>query len=201
MKTLGCLIFSLVLFLTLGSLAQSGEKQDKNVKQPKELDLTSIYKMIPAENNKAAEEIGKQLVAHGPAVVEQLLGEVGEKFGDKSGVKATYALHALVVFASRPKADAERLWVAETLAKQLEAKHSKDVKSLIITQLQLCGGEKEIPALAKFLTDENLCEPATQALLAIRGQAALAALREALPNVQGKQRATITQAVEILTRK
>lgn len=199
MKTFGWMFFGLALFLALGPLSQSGKTQDKNVK--KEIDLAPIYKMIPAEDNKTADEIGKRLVAVGPAVVEQLLGEVGDKFGDKKGVQATYALHALVVYTGRPQAETERQWVPETLAKQLEAKHSSDVNSLIITQLQLCGREKEIPALAKFLSDERLCEPATQALLAIRGEAALAALRGALPKAEGKQRATIDQAVEILTRK
>ena len=131
------------------------------------MDLSAIYKSIPASDHQAAEEIGKQLVAGGPATVEQLVGSVGDKFGDSKGVMPTYALHGLVVYASRPGADAERKMVAESLAKQLEAKHSSDTKSFIITQLQLCGRKEEIPALAKFLSDDKLCEPATQAMLAI----------------------------------
>ncbi len=205
MKTLGWLIFSLSLFLALGPLSQSQEKKQRKDRKERNVDQTStlapIYNLFPAKDSKEAEEIGKQLVARGPSVVVQLLGEVGEKFGEKTGVNATYALHALVVYAGRPKADAERQWVAEALAKQLEAKHSADLKSFIITQLQLCGSAKEIPALAKFLSDERLCEPATQALLAIRGDAALAALRAELPKAEGKRRATINQAVEILTPK
>ena len=165
------------------------------------MDLTAIYKSIPAGDHEAAEQIGKQLVAGGPATVEQLVSSLGDKFGDTKGVMPTYALHALVIYAGRPGADTERQMVAETLAKELDAKHSSDVKSFIITQLQLCGRKEEIPALAKFLTDDRLCEPATQALLAIRGEAALAALQAALPKAEGKRKVTINQAVELLTRK
>ncbi len=92
------------------------------------MDLTAIYKSIPAGDNEAAEQIGKQLVAGGPATVEQLVSSLGEKFGDTKGVMPTYALHALVVYAGRPGADTERQMVAETLAKQLDAKHSSDVQ-------------------------------------------------------------------------
>ena len=164
------------------------------------MDLTAIYKSIPAQDHQAAEQIGKQLVAGGPAAVDQLVSTVGDKFGDSKGVMPTYALHALVIYASRPGADAERQMVAQELAKQLDAKHSSDTKSFVISQLQLCGRKEEIPALAKFLADDRLCEPATQALLAIRGEAALAAFREALPKAEGKRRVTINQAVEILSK-
>lgn len=55
--------------------------------------------------------------------------------------------------------------------------------------------------LAKFLSDDKLCEPATQAMLAIGSEAALAAFREALPKAEGKRKVTINQAVELLSRK
>lgn len=74
------------------------------------MDLSAIYKSIPASDHQAADEIGKQLVAGGPATVEQLVGSVGDKFGDSKGVMPTYALHGLVVYASRPEPTPNARW-------------------------------------------------------------------------------------------
>ena len=43
--------------------------------------------------------------------------------------------------------------------------------------------------LGKLLADDRLCEPATQALLAIGGAEAAGAMREALGGAKGKRRA------------
>ena len=157
--------------------------------------LAALVEKLPAQDPASAEPIVKALIRGGPAVIAQLIDQVGEQFGDPGGVKATYALHGVVNYASRPGADAERKMVAETLAKALESKHSVDLKSLLCQQLQLCGRAEQVPALAGLLSDEALCEPATQALTAIGGAAAAAALRAALPKVQGKPRVTIMNAL------
>jgi hypothetical protein len=165
------------------------------------MDLSAIFKSIPAANGEAGYKIAKQLIDGGPAVVEQLVGSLGEQFGDSKSVMPSYALHAMVVYSSRPGADQERKMVAEGLAKQLEAKHSKDVYMFLLQQIQLCGRKEEIAAIAKHLTDDRLCEPAAQALQAIGGDAALAALREAQPKAEKGRRVTIDQAVELMSKK
>jgi len=162
---------------------------------------TEIFEKIPAESYEAAQQIGKELVAGGSATVVELVGLVGDEFGDPNGVKPKYALHALVIYASRGGAENERKMVAQALAGQLAAGHSDELKAFILRQLQLCGRPEEVPALAALLGDDRLCEPATQALLAIGGQRALSALRAAMPNAEGKRQVTIGQAVKILSGK
>jgi len=162
---------------------------------------TTLLEKLPAQNPASAEPIVKALVQGGPATITQLIGQVGEQFGDPAGVKATYALHGATHYACRPGAEAERKMMAETLAAALAAEHSADLKSLVCQQLQLCGGVEQVPALAALLGHEALCEPATQALAAIAGASAAsvssvaAALRAALPNAQGKPRVTIITAL------
>jgi HEAT repeat protein len=85
--------------------------------------------------------------------------------------------------------------VAVSLAKQLEADHSDELKAFICRQLQLCGRAEEVSALAKLLESERLCEPATQALLAIDAPQATAALRSALAGAKGVRRMTIVKAL------
>ena len=158
-----------------------------------------ILNKFPAQSYEQAEQLGKELASGGAATVRQLVEMVGDEFGDPEGVKPKYALHGLAIYAGRPGAEEERKMVAETLAKEIEGEHSDELKALICRQLQLCGRDEETSALAKLLSSDRLCEPATQALVAIGGEGAVAALRAALPGAKGERRATIRQAVDILT--
>ena len=157
--------------------------------------LTAAFKKLPAKSIQAAQEVCKELLASGADVVKELVALVGSEFGDRAGVKPKFALHGLVAYASRPGADDERKMVAETLAAELSAGHSAELRAFIVRQLQWCGRAEEVPALAKLLAEERLCEPATQALLAIGGKEATSALREALTGAKGKRRVTIVKAL------
>jgi hypothetical protein len=160
---------------------------------PKE--VAGIFQKIPAKDVETAQAACMEMVAGGPDMVKLLVKLVGEEFGDPKGVKPKYALHGLVIWASRPEGGTDRRTVAESLARELPAGHSDELKAFLCRQLQLCGRADEVPALGKLLTSPRLCEPATQALLVIGGEEAAAALREALPKAKGKQRATIIQGL------
>jgi len=157
------------------------------------IDPDPILARIPAKDAASAREIGEALTRGGPPLIERLIASLGA-FGDPKGVKPTYAIHAAVVYASRPGADPERAMVAATLARALSKDIPVDAKVLIVSQLQLCGTRAEIPALRAVLGDERLCEPAAHALLAIGGPDAAAALREALAASKGKTRGALVKA-------
>ena len=157
--------------------------------------IDAALKKLPAKSIQAGQEVCKALLAGGVGVVKELIGRVGEEFGDSAGVKPKFALHGLVAYASRPGADPERKLLAEALAAELPARHSDELKAFCVRQLQWCGRAQEVPVLAKLLASERLCEPATQALLAIGGQEATDALREALAGAKGSRRVTLVQAL------
>ena len=160
---------------------------------------TKIFEKIPAQDDESARQLGEELAAGGSATVKQLIELIGDEFGDPKGVKAKYALHGLTHYASRPGADAERREVAQTLAGELSADHSDELKAFIVRQLQFCGRPEEVPDLAKLLSSDRLCNPATHALAAIGGQTALEVLRDALPKAEGPRRAAISQAIEFIS--
>ena len=163
--------------------------------------VADVLDQLPADDYETAGKACTALLDGGPAVVKELVGLVGDEFGDPNGVKPKYALHGLAHYASRPGAEKSRAMLAETLAAELTAKHSDELKAFIVRQLQLCGRTEEIPALAGLLTSDGLCNPATQALVAIGGPAAVKALRDALPKAEGPRRVAISQAIELLSRK
>jgi hypothetical protein len=156
---------------------------------------------FPADDYDTAHKLCEQLLAGGVATVKQLVGKVGDEFGDPKGVKPKYAVHALVVYAARPGADDQRKMVAETLAGELQSDHSDELKAFVCRQLQGCGRPEEVPSLAKLLTSDRLCEPAVQALLAIGRHGARNAIREALATAEGPRKTTLEQAAGLLSDK
>ena len=163
--------------------------------------IAEILDKLPAQSYEEASQIGEKLISGGPDSVKRLVDMVGDEFGVPDGAKPKYALHGLVIYASRPGADRERKMVAKALAAELDAEHSDELKAFICRQLQLCAGGDEISALAHQLSSDRLCDPATQALQAIGCQGSLAALEKALSKAPGDRKATIRQAVDILTGK
>lgn len=163
--------------------------------------LAEILEKLPADDYQTAGQLCERLLAGGPATIEQLVRMVGDVFGHPKGVKPKYALHGLASYASRPGAERQRRRLAEALAAQLSADHSDELKAFIVRQLQLCGRPEEVPALAGLLSSRRLCNPATQALVGIGGDAARMALRDALPMSGGSRRGAISQALETLSRK
>jgi hypothetical protein len=163
--------------------------------------LAEILEELPNDDYETAHQLCERLLAGGSGTIRQLVGLVGDEFGDAKGVKPKYALHGLVMFASRPGADDQRKLLAETLAAELRADHSPELKAFVCRQLQLCGRKEDVPALGALLADDRLCEPAAQTLLTIGGQAALQAFKRALAGAEGSRKTTISQAVEILSEK
>jgi len=164
-------------------------------------ELLEVLEKLPADDYQTAQGLCEKLLLGGSDTIEQLVEMVGDRFGVSEGVKAKYALHGLVHHACRPGNDGGRKLLVETLAGQLSADHSDELKAFVIRQLQLCGRPDEVPALAKLLDNDRLCKPATQALVAIGGDAALRALRDAQPEAEDSRKVAVDQAVEILSQR
>lgn len=117
--------------------------------------------------------------------------------GQGDDVKPHYALHCLAVHVGKLDDDRPRAEFAGALASQIGGRRPKAVEKYLIRQLQVAGGPEVVGTLGKALLDEELCEPAAQALVAIGGGAA-GELRRALPNVGKACRLTILQNLGVL---
>jgi hypothetical protein len=117
--------------------------------------------------------------------------------GTGDDVKSRYALHCLAVHVCKLDNDKSRRAFATTLASQLGGDRPKAVQKYLIQQLQVAGGKEIVPALGKMLEDDELYEPAAQALAAI-GNGAGEQFRNALPKVKGKSRLTVIQNLGVL---
>ena len=157
--------------------------------------LGELVNKLPAGDYAAAIAVLEGILKTGKPGIRQLIAATGQKFGDPAGVKPKYAVHGLVHHASRPGTDKQRKLVAQSLAEELAGKHSDALKAFICRQLQFCGGDPEVSALAALLKSNTLCGPATQALSAIGSTVAVGEMKKALPAAKGEARVALTKAL------
>ena len=147
-------------------------------------------------DKQAVDNVTAQLHEGGRRSLVSLVNMLVEP-GAGDDVKARYALHCLAVHVCKLNNDKTRGAFASTLARQLGGDRPKAVQKYVIEQLQVAGGKEVVGALGKMLLDEELCEPAAQALAAI-GDGAAEQFRNALAKSGGKARLTIIQNLGVL---
>jgi HEAT repeat protein len=141
-----------------------------------------LYEEILKGNRKAMRELIKMVRA--PADPD---------FHD---FRAAYVLHGLAMHLGAADKQVERRHLTMALADASDdSAIGLETRALLIRELQYAGGADAVKALSKRLADERLCEPATQALLAIGGKAAYERLATALRSSRGPNRTTIVQAL------
>jgi HEAT repeat protein len=172
----------------------ANEKLIALVNQMPQADARRILGTVDKEAvEKALGEIlqgGKENVAG----VVDLLVETGK--GDDG--KARYALHALAVEVCKRKDAAHRQMFNTALAGTLGSDRPKEVQAFVIRQLQIAGTKEATPALGKLLLDDELCEPASQALLAIKEGAVEQFRNVVLTRATAKQALPVVQALGVL---
>jgi HEAT repeat protein len=146
-----------------------------------------------------AEKIFDEILAGGRQSLLELIGSIRDPSDpDFKNYKADYLLHDLAVYVGGAGKENQRRLLAETVASELaNEQHSKAVRAALVRRLQVVAGNEAVAALGKLLKDEDLCECAAQALVAIR-QGAGPQLRRALPSAKGKCRLTIVQNLGVV---
>jgi hypothetical protein len=163
------------------------------VDQMPDPDRRGMYAEIDKEKvEKAVEEIHKGGSDSIAGLIDMLVPP-----GEGDDAKARYALHCLAVHLSGLEDDKPREQFARTVAAGLEGDRPNAVKCYLCRVLQTAGGGEVAPSLGKLLPDEELCEPAAQALVAIESGAA-EQFRGALPKAQGKCRLTVVQNLGVV---
>jgi HEAT repeat protein len=159
--------------------------------------LADILAKIPNDNPAAAVAALQELIKLGPKGVKDLADTIVEP-GRVDDSKARFAFHGLALYVARPDAGPERLMVCEAVCGLLADKYPPAVKGFFLRQLRFIACPEAVPAVSGFLLDEELSEYAAQTLVSTGGEAAAAALRQALPSAKGKPRITIIQDLGVL---
>ncbi|MBK7978984.1 MAG: hypothetical protein IPK06_03010 [Ignavibacteriae bacterium] len=106
-----------------------------------------------------------------------------------------FALNSLSRYASQFDKIKERNFVEENLIIALKKQSNVEVKTFLLNQLNLVGGNKTIDEIKEYLSDEELCEPAAQTLISIDDKSAANELLFALKSSKGNTKATLVKAL------
>ncbi len=178
-------ILLLAIFST-GSFAQDNRTLDTKV--------ADILAQMPTKD-----------LVHRDRVINELIGLGSDGFqktanllvppgtGDDTAVR--FAINSCARYASEFGKEKEKYFVEEQLLKTLGNQTDKDVKTFLLNQLNLVGGDKTIAAVKTYLSDDYLVEPATQTLLSVGGKPAAHAIVEAFSNVSEKSKPTLIKAL------
>lgn len=158
----------------------------------------------PDDRQMFTQNIDKDKIEQAIAQIQQggrdaILGVIDmlDTPGSVADVKPHYALHCLGNRALITKNEKDRREFCQTLAAELDSNRSVYIKSFLCQELQWAGRKESTAALGKLLLNEDLVEPATMALVAIKDGAA-DQLRAALPKAKGKCRLNILQGLAAL---
>jgi hypothetical protein len=152
--------------------------------------------MLSRIDKAVVDGVVTEVLAGGRDVLDDLIGMLVEP-GKGDDWKARYALHCLAVHVCRLDDDNARRRFARALASRLGGDTPKGVQKYLIQELQVAGGRGVVARLGEALLDDELCEDAAMALVAI-GDGAAEQFRKALPKVSGKSKLTVVQNLGVV---
>ena len=159
-----------------------------------------MVEQMPAPNPEKGRQLAATVIDAGPGAVAQVCEMLTPPgVGDDS--KARFAVQQLSVYAGRPNAEEDQKMYANSLADALHEVSDKEVKAFLIRQLEFVGQDEVVDDLAKYLSDERLCDTAAQTLQTIATEKAVSVLEEALPDASGARRVTLVKALGTLRCK
>ncbi|HPF51885.1 MAG TPA: DUF1080 domain-containing protein [Draconibacterium sp.] len=184
-------IFQLLSVLILSALTVSGFAQDRRTLDTKVADLLAQMptNTLTQRDNAMLELYAMQ--SEGYQKLTDMLVPLGT--GDDTAVR--FALNSFSRYASQFGKTEERAFAEANLLEALKKHHNTEVQTFLINQLNLVAGDASIPVLAEYLTNKELCEPATQALLSIDNQIDGKVFFAAFPQATKKNKETLIRAL------
>ncbi len=185
-NTIQNMAFLLLMMLTTGIFAQDKRTLDTKV--------ADILAQMPTKNLAHRDLVINQTLELGAEGFQKIAGMlVPSGTGDDTAVR--FCINSLTRYVSEFGHEKERDFVETQILKTLETQTDKQVKSFLMNELNLVAGEKSVEALKKYLTDEELAEPATQTMLSVGGKSVAHALLEALSGAPEKCKPTLIKGL------
>ena len=134
--------------------------------------IEELLGRMPVRDSLEARWVFSSLAAMGQTGVWEICTRLRQP-GITATAQAEYALQGIASYVTRPGREADRVNFVSALGKSLGAAVACRECVLRHTSVSRWPGRAEaIPLLSRFLADEQLCEPAAQAMVAIRDRCA-----------------------------
>ena len=181
------LIFAVLLIVCV----QIVSAQDKRTVETKTADLLA---RMPANNLELRDKLVEEFIALGDEGFQIVANQL-KPSGQTDNTAVVFILNGLTRYSCQNGLEEKRAFAERNFIKAMGNAASPEVKSFFMRQLKLVGREDAVIAVAPYLTNDELSEPAAFVLLSVRNQTAKKELMEALPKANGKSTLTIIKAL------
>ena len=184
-------IYQLTAILIFAIISTMAFAQDRRTLDTK---IADILAQMPTNDLVHRDRLMNELAGLGVEGFQKLAGQLTPPgVGDDTAVR--FAINNLARYASSFGKETAGRSVETNLLKALESQSDIEIKTFLLNQLNLVGGERSVDEVKNYLSDEKLVEPATQTLLSIGSQTAARALLEGLPNSSEQSKITLIKAL------
>jgi HEAT repeat protein len=156
--------------------------------------IADILAQFPAPSAAQRDRLANEMLSLGEAGIVEISRQLVSA-GSGNDTAARFALNCMAAYASSFGEESKRALAEKTLIAGLAAATSPEVKTFLLSQLNLVGREDAVASAAPYLLDMDLFEPAAQLMLSVRGASARRQLLAALSRAGGANQITLVKAL------
>jgi len=156
--------------------------------------IADLLALMPANNLQQRDKLAEELISLGEEGF-QLLADKMSPPGKGDNTAIVYAINGLTRYVSQPGREVSRAYAEKCFIQALGKTADTETKAFFMRQLKLVGTDKSVVAVASYLKNRELCEPATFVLTSVNSKTSKNELLKALSKVDDKSIITITKAL------
>ncbi|MCH8127368.1 DUF1080 domain-containing protein [candidate division KSB1 bacterium] len=183
--------FTIIFFSLILYSCTANRSELTSTSATKGFTIEKLISRLPARDDFEREYLFGSIIRFGSAGIQQIC----LKLDTEDDTQAQLALNGLATYVTRPNAENERKLFTKGIGVALKSSSNFNISAFLIRQLQFAGGDESVELLAKYLTDNRLCEPATRALLSIGTPKAEKGFIKTLSKINASNRITIIKAL------
>lgn len=176
----------LYFLLIIASLQSAARAQDAKI--------AAVLAHLPANNAAAIKKDIGSIAGLGEDGYVNLISGLGAP-GSVNNAAIEYAVGGFTAYVTETGNENLRKMSVNAYTKALKKVSDKQNKQFIISQFDLVGKDDAVPALKTYLTDNDLADAASRALVKINTPASKAALLTALPRANGVAKLSVIEAL------
>ncbi len=156
--------------------------------------IADLLAQMPANNLPQRDKLIEELISLGDEGFRKLADQMTPS-GKGDNTAVVYAINGLARYACQNAKEDKRAFAEKNFILAMNKTQDAETKAFFMRQLQLVGKEDAVKAVAPYLTNVELCEPATSLLTTVASESAKSELLKALAKVQDKSLVTVTKAL------
>ncbi|MFH0989995.1 MAG: family 16 glycoside hydrolase [bacterium] len=134
--------------------------------------LDQLLARMPVRDSVEARWVFSSILQMGQGTIHEVCRRLGPA-GSERNAQVEFALQGLATFVATQGIESDRLLFVSAIDSVLKSTLPVQHASFLIARLQVAGGEESIGTMSRYLANDDVCEPAVQAMVSIKKGAAL----------------------------